>query len=120
MGLNSHTPPVGLRMDDIPAMDYRPLDERDLLTLAAMKATGGKRFAKVDRELLSRLLCERVLLSAAVESARWLLEEVEALEYERTPRDLLTPTPVEKAMGAVRQLLTAVDEVGTFTLSEEK
>jgi hypothetical protein len=106
-------------MDDLPAFDYRPLDERDLLTLAAMRATGGKRFAKVDRELLSRLLCERVLLSATTESARWLVEEVEEFALEREPKDFVAPTQFEKAIAAVRHLLDAVDDLGTFTITGE-
>ena len=107
-------------MDEITALEYQPLDENDLLTLAAMKAEAGLNDrASVDRNLLSRLLCERVLLSGLSESSRWLVKECQESGLERSPRNTLEPLPIEKAMGAVRQFLDAVDAAGILVMRED-
>jgi len=95
------------RMEDRLAVAWEPLSELELRSLNSVRDGAGK--YQIDRQVLAKLMGERERLSFVAESARLLVESCEGAGLERTPRDKVTPTDIELALGATRQAITSYD-----------
>ena len=100
-------PRVYRRMEERLAVAWKPLDELENRSLYSVKDSEGK--YEIEREVLAKLIGERDRLAFVAESARFLLDSCDRAGMERIPRDKVTPTAVEKAMGATRQALASLD-----------
>jgi len=94
-------------MEDRLAVAWEPLSELELRSLNSVRDGAGK--YQIDRQVLAKLMGERERLSFVAESARLLVESCEGAGLERTPRDKVTPTDIELALGATRQAITSYD-----------
>jgi len=94
-------------MEDRKATAWKPLTDLENRSLYSVKDSEGE--YPINRQILAKLLGERDRLAFVAESARVLLDSCDRAELERVPRDKVTPTDVEKAMGATRQALDAFD-----------
>jgi hypothetical protein len=94
-------------MEERLAHEWKPLTERELQSLGAVKACEG--VYEIDRRVLGKLIGERERLSYVAETARALLSECDRRGLERSPIDKVTPTALEKAMGATRLAIDAYD-----------
>lgn len=95
------------RMEDRLAISWEPLSELEMRSLNSVRDGQGK--YAIDRQLLAKLMGERERLSFVAEAARWLVESCEDAGLERMPKDRVTPTRVELAMGATRQAIKSYD-----------
>jgi len=98
------------RSDELSVTNFRPITYRDLQQLQTIRQD-LKGPVSVRRSTVANFLAERDILIFVAESARWLLEEATRDGLERKPRDLITPTRFEKAMGATRQAIHALDGI---------
>lgn len=102
--LNRNRP---LRLDDMRCEDWSPLTAKELQTVAPLKLAEGK--SEVDRLLLARLLGERDRLQCVLESANWLIEELDNAGFTE-PTRMSSPDdydPLEKAMHCLRLAIVA-------------
>lgn len=99
--------PKRVRMEERLAHEWEPLTHRELQSLGAVKDTAGA--YEIDRRVLAKLIGERERLSYVAETARELLSECDRRGLERSPIDKVTPTALEKAMGATRLAIDAYD-----------
>jgi hypothetical protein len=96
------------RSDELAVQNYQPVTYRDLQQLQTVRQDlEGP--VEIKRRTIANFLSERDILIFVAESARWLIQEVEANSIERTPKDFVTPTQLEKAIGATRAAVKALD-----------
>jgi hypothetical protein len=86
--------------------DFKALTSTEQQALGIAAGLDGT--ATIPRRLLLKVLEERDRLIFVLDAARWLAEEADT-EFCRNPPDLIKPTKVEKATGALRQALRALD-----------
>ena len=91
---------------------FRPLSEGELAQIRVAAHREKRQLVTVKKEAVIRLLEERDAFAQGAMAGEWLLEEAEGSGLERTPRDYVSPTSLEKAMGAARQAFRTLDDLG--------
>lgn len=91
---------------------FRPLSEGELAQIRVAAHREKRQLVTVKKEAVIRLLEERDAFAQGAMAGEWLLEEAESSGLERRPKDYVSPTNLEKAMGAARQAFRTLDDLG--------